>query len=194
MDTFHVFTDGACIGNPGPGGYGVVIVGASGRRELSGGFRRTTNNRMEIFAAVAALRALEKPSKGVLHSDSRYVVDSIAKGWAVGWRKKNWMRTKTERALNSDLWQLMLELLEPHEIRFQWVRGHAGHAENERCDQLANTAARGRELVVDDGYERPAVIAPSSSSPRAESPPAPRTRTSAPPKPSPRASGGLFGN
>lgn len=154
MDTLQVFTDGACIGNPGPGGYGVVIVGASGRRELSGGFRRTTNNRMEIYGALAALRALPGPSRGVLHSDSRYVVDAIAKGWAVGWRSRNWMRTKSERALNADLWKTMLELLEPHDIRFQWVKGHAGHRENERCDELANSAARGASLAVDDGYER----------------------------------------
>ncbi|MFO1010758.1 MAG: ribonuclease HI [Planctomycetota bacterium] len=158
-----LFTDGACIGNPGPGGYGVVIVGPDGRREASGGFRRTTNNRMEIFAALAAVRALDKPTKGVLHSDSRYVVDAIAKKWAVGWRAKGWMRTKTEPALNSDLWKLLLEALEPHAIRFQWVRGHAGHRENERCDALANTAARGRELAIDDGYERPQVRASGAS-------------------------------
>ncbi|MBI5361978.1 MAG: ribonuclease HI [Planctomycetes bacterium] len=155
MERIQLFTDGACIGNPGPGGYGVVLVGADGRRELSGGFRRTTNNRMEIYAAIAALRALERPATGVLYSDSRYVVDSIAKRWAIGWRAKNWMRTKTERALNSDLWELVLALLEPHDVRFQWVRGHAGHRENERCDELATTAARGRELAIDAEYERP---------------------------------------
>lgn len=188
----QVFTDGACIGNPGPGGYGVVIVGASGRREASGGFRRTTNNRMEIFAAIAAVRMLERPAKGVLHSDSRYVVDAIAKKWAVGWRAKGWMRTKTEPAMNSDLWRMLLELLEPHELRFQWVRGHAGHRENERCDALANTAARGRELAIDDGYERPAVVTPSAAATRAEEAPQRATRTSAPPRSSPRASGGLF--
>jgi ribonuclease HI len=155
MSELQVFTDGACIGNPGPGGYGVVLVGPGARRELSGGFRLTTNNRMELFAAVAALRALEQPTRGVLHSDSRYVVDAIEKGWARGWRAKRWMRTKRERASNSDLWQILLQLLEPHEIRFQWVRGHAGHRENERCDRLANAAARGTDLQSDAGYERP---------------------------------------
>lgn len=155
MNTIELFTDGACIGNPGPGGYGAIVVTASGTQELSGGFRKTTNNRMEMMGPLVALRALASPTRGVLWTDSLYVVNAIEKRWAIGWRKKNWMRTPSERASNSDLWAEMLTLLEPHEIRFRWVKGHAGHPENERCDELANAAARGRELAIDAGYENP---------------------------------------
>lgn len=152
----ELHTDGACIGNPGPGGWGAVVISGLARRELSGGFRATTNNRMEIYAAIAAVRALEGPSSGVLFSDSCYVVDAIEKRWAVGWRTRGWMRTKKERAVNADLWSALLDLLEPHAIRFQWVRGHAGNRENEACDRLANAAARRGGWPDDEGYERPA--------------------------------------
>ena len=149
-----IYTDGACIGNPGPGGYGVVLMHPSGRRELSEGFRSTTNNRMELLAAIAGLEALKRPCTVTLHSDSRYVVDAMAKGWAARWRANGWMRNKRERAINPDLWERLLQAASRHEVAFRWVRGHAGNRENERADRLANDAASGRSLAVDEGYER----------------------------------------
>lgn len=147
-----IHTDGACIGNPGPGGYGVVILRGLERVELSGGFRRTTNNRMEIQAAIAAIESLEPGARATLHSDSRLLVDGIGKGWAERWRKNGWMRNKNERAINPDLWGRLLEACAPREVTFRWVKGHAGNRENERCDALANEAARGTVLVEDEGY------------------------------------------
>lgn len=151
-----IYTDGACIGNPGPGGYGVVLMHPSGREELSRGFRTTTNNRMELLAAIVGLEALPRPCAVTLHSDSRYVVDGMAKDWAVRWRANGWMRNKRERAINPDLWERLLDAASRHEVAFKWVRGHAGNRENERADRLANAAASGRSLAVDEGYERPA--------------------------------------
>jgi len=133
-----IYTDGGCIGNPGPGGYGVVLIKGKKRKELSGGFRRTTNNRMELMACIVGLSQLKSPAKLTLHSDSRYVVNGITKGWAKRWRSNNWMRTKEDPALNPDLWSRLLELCEAHDVKFVWVKGHAGHPENERADVLAN--------------------------------------------------------
>jgi len=147
-----IYTDGACLGNPGPGGYGVVLLHGAHRRELSGGFARTTNNRMELLACIKGLEALKYPCEVSLYSDSRYVVDGISKGWAARWRRNNWMRTRTEKAVNVDLWQRLLELVEQHRVRFHWVRGHAGNTENEVCDRLATTAARGGNLQEDEGF------------------------------------------
>ncbi|MDD5476208.1 MAG: ribonuclease HI [Syntrophales bacterium] len=152
-DTVVIYTDGGCRGNPGPGGYGAVIIDGKKRKEISRGFRLTTNNRMELLACIAALETLKKPSQVVLHSDSSYVVNGINKGWARKWRAKNWMRTAAEPALNSDLWQKLLTLIEDHRVRFLWVRGHAGNFENERCDELAARAAVGKKLYADDIYE-----------------------------------------
>lgn len=149
-----IYTDGACIGNPGPGGYGVVLLRPSGREELSRGFRTTTNNRMELLAAIAGLEALARPCAVTLHSDSRYVVDGMAKGWAERWRAGGWMRNRREPAVNPDLWERLLSAASRHEVAFNWVRGHAGNRENERADRLANDAAGGRSLAVDEGYER----------------------------------------
>ena len=149
-----IFTDGACLGNPGPGGYGAILQYGEHRRELSGGYRRTTNNRMELTAAIKALEALKQHCDVTLVSDSEYVVNSIAKGWARNWAAKQWRR-KGGVVPNWELWERLLELTERHELRVQWVEGHAGHAENERCDELAVTAARGSELAVDAGYENP---------------------------------------
>jgi ribonuclease HI len=155
-----VYTDGACDGNPGPGGYAAVLLCDGLRREVTGGRRRTTNNRMELLAAVAALEALPAPSRVTLHSDSRYLVDAVSLGWAARWRANGWMRTRKDAAVNPDLWAKLLDLCSAHEVEFVWVRGHAGDAENERCDQLAAAAARGRDLPADDGYETsPAVAA-----------------------------------
>lgn len=147
-----IYTDGGCNRNPGPGGYGAVIMEGGSRRELSGGFRLTTNNRMELMACIAALKSLQQPSDVVLHSDSQYVVKGIEKGWAKRWKKNGWMRTNEEPALNADLWAELLDLCALHRVRFVWVRGHAGNRENERCDSLATAAALSRRPSEDDGY------------------------------------------
>ena len=148
-----VHTDGSCLGNPGPGGYGVVMRHDGRHEELSGGFRKTTNNRMEILAAIAGLEALNQRCRVALHSDTQYVVNAIEKGWARRWQANGWKRNKKERALNPDLWERLLRLCDTHEVEFVWVRGHAGNPGNERCDELANEGARGAHLAVDDGYE-----------------------------------------
>lgn len=135
--TVNIYTDGACSGNPGPGGYGVVLEFKGNIKELSGGEKLTTNNKMELTAVIKGLEALKKPCNVILCTDSKYVVDSIQKGWVYKWRDNGWMRTKKDKALNSDLWQRLLELLEIHNVEFEWVKGHAGHPQNERCDKLA---------------------------------------------------------
>ena len=152
--TIIVYTDGGCRGNPGPGGYGAVIIDGENRVELARGFRMTTNNRMELMACIVALKALKTPADVILHSDSRYVVNGISKGWAHRWRANNWMRTKKEAAENADLWAQLLDLCDRHRVRFVWVRGHAGHLENERCDELATRAADGDDLKEDHAYVR----------------------------------------
>ena len=140
MRKVTIYTDGACSGNPGPGGYGTVMMHGEHRREISGGEVETTNNRMEMMAVIIGLEALKQPCQVDLYSDSRYVVDAIEKGWVVRWKQNNWMRNKKEAALNVDLWERMLALLETHKVTFHWVKGHAGHPENERCDELARLA------------------------------------------------------
>lgn len=146
-----LYTDGGCEPNPGKGGYGVVLFVGEERRELSGGFTRTTNNRMEILAAIKGLEALERPSDVLLHSDSQYLINAITKGWARKWRANGWVKGDKEKAKNPDLWERMLELCERHRVTFKWVKGHAGNEENERCDVLATEAMQG-ELVEDKGY------------------------------------------
>jgi ribonuclease HI len=150
--TTVMYTDGGCRGNPGNGGYGVIIIDGENRMELSQGFRLTTNNRMEMMACLVGLTVLEKPSDVVIHSDSSYVVNGIEKGWARKWRANDWMRTKNDPAENVDLWARLLELCHIHRVRFVWVRGHAGDPENERCDELATTAADGENLSEDFAY------------------------------------------
>jgi len=145
MKEVTLYTDGACSGNPGPGGYGVVLLftdskGTTHRKEFSEGYLETTNNRMEIMGVIKGLEALKAPCKVDLYSDSRYVIDAIEKGWALSWRAKNWMRNKKDKALNSDLWEQVLELLEIHKVSTHWVKGHANNPENERCDELARAA------------------------------------------------------
>ncbi|MBD2110016.1 ribonuclease HI [Nodosilinea sp. FACHB-13] len=152
-----IYTDGACTGNPGPGGYGTVLLYGEHRKELSSGYRLTTNNRMEMMAAIAGLQALKHKCAVTIYSDSKYVVEAMMKGWAVRWRSKGWMRTKTERAVNADLWQQLLSLCEQHQVEFQWVKGHSGNVENERCDSLAVAAAKQLNLPIDEGYEVPQV-------------------------------------
>ena len=157
-----IYTDGGCEPNPGAGGYGVVVVCGNQPQELSGGFQRTTNNRMEIFAAIAGLEALKSPSRVTLVSDSRYLVDAMSQNWAKRWRSNGWWRTKKERAVNADLWERLLLLCERHTVTFRWVKGHAGHEQNERCDVLAMTALKRPDLPADAGYT-PRAEAPASS-------------------------------
>ena len=147
-----IYTDGACTGNPGPGGYGAVLLYGQRRREISGGFRRTTNNRMEIMAVIVALEALRTPCHVTLYSDSQYVVNAMSKGWAARWKANGWRRNQREKAVNPDLWDRLLGLCQTHRVDFHWLRGHSGHRENERCDQLATAAARRPNLPVDVGY------------------------------------------
>ena len=148
-----LFTDGACIGNPGPGGYGAVLKYDKHRKELFGGVRKTTNNRMELLAAIAGLEAIKYRCKVTLYSDSKYVVNGISKGWARRWKANGWMRTKTAPALNGDLWDRLLSLTQKHDVTFKWVRGHSGNRENEICDRLATKAAQGNSLTIDKEYE-----------------------------------------
>lgn len=137
MTTVEIFTDGACSGNPGPGGYGAVLRYGDKEKEISGGAAETTNNRMELTAVIEALSALKYPCKVILTTDSKYVCDSISKGWARSWKKNNWIKPDKKPALNSDLWEKCLSLLDIHDVTLKWVKGHAGHPENERCDRLA---------------------------------------------------------
>ena len=153
MPHVEIYTDGGCEPNPGPGGFGAVLIHLKKRAEISGGFRKTTNNRMEIFAAIAGLEMLKQPCKVTIYSDSKYVVDAMMEGWVAAWKRKGWWRTKTERPENVDLWQRLDALCQTHQVDFRWVKGHAGNPENERCDQLAMTALRQPNLPVDDGYE-----------------------------------------
>jgi ribonuclease HI len=148
-----IYTDGACVGNPGPGGWAAVLLHGGRRKELSGGYRLTTNNRMEMTAAIEALRALKTRCKVTLHTDSRYLADAVRKGWARRWREKGWMRNKTEYAKNSDLWETLIKLCDSHDVTFVWVEGHAGNSENERCDRLSVEASRKCGLPLDPGYE-----------------------------------------
>lgn len=137
MKFVEIFTDGACSGNPGPGGWGVVLRYNGKEGELSGGEKNTTNNRMELTAAIMGLSALKEPCKVRLVTDSKYVADGITKGWAESWRRNNWRKADKKPALNVDLWEKLLNLLETHDVTIDWVKGHAGHPENERCDKLA---------------------------------------------------------
>lgn len=137
MKHIDIFTDGACSGNPGPGGWGAVLRYNGVEKELSGGERETTNNRMELTAVIKALEALKEPCEVRLVTDSKYVADGIGKGWAESWRKNNWRKADKKPALNADLWEILLNLLETHRVEIEWVKGHAGHPENERCDRLA---------------------------------------------------------
>lgn len=152
-----IYTDGAARGNPdGPGGYGTVLeyIDTKGNlhtRELSKGYRRTTNNRMELMAVIAGLEALNRPCQVQVYSDSKYVVDAFNQHWIDGWIKKGWKRGKNEPVKNPDLWKRLLEAKAPHQVEFIWVKGHDGHPQNERCDTLATQAADGEELAEDDG-------------------------------------------
>jgi len=152
MKQVVVHTDGGCKGNPGKGGFGVVMVFGKHRREISAGFRRTTNNRMELLAAISALETLTEPCEVELHSDSRYLIDAIVKKWIDGWKRKGWVTADKRPVKNRDLWERLLIASAPHKVDWRWVKGHAGHAENERCDELANQAVTSQHLLVDTGF------------------------------------------
>lgn len=137
MKKLEMFTDGACSGNPGPGGYGTILRYNGFEKEISGGEANTTNNRMELMAVIAGLQALKEPCSITLYTDSKYVADGIAKGWAASWRARGWKKSDKSPALNPDLWGRLLDLLEEHDVKIIWVKGHAGHRENERCDEMA---------------------------------------------------------
>lgn len=141
MKHVDIYTDGACRGNPGKGGWGAILVYGGHEKELSGGEAETTNNRMELMAAISALEALKEPCEVTLTSDSKYMIDSIEKGWARSWQAKGWKKADKSPALNPDLWERLLNLLDVHKVSFIWVRGHNGHPYNERCDTLATTFA-----------------------------------------------------
>lgn len=153
MKRVTIYTDGGCTPNPGPGGYGIVLIYGEQRRELSGGYRSTTNNRMELTAAIRGLQALKEPCDVTLFSDSQYVVNGITKGWARTWKSKGWIKSDKRPAENIDLWEDLLNLCETHTVRFEWIRGHNGHAENECCDRLAGDASRRQDLPIDSVYE-----------------------------------------
>jgi ribonuclease HI len=149
MPAITIYTDGAAKGNPGPGGYGAVLQSGRHEKDISEGFRRTTNNRMELLSVIKALEMLKKPgSEVVIYSDSKYVVDAVEKGWVFNWEKKGFAKKK-----NIDLWQRFLKIYRKHQVRFQWVKGHAGNPLNERCDRLAVAAAESGNLQVDQGFE-----------------------------------------
>lgn len=149
MKQIEIYTDGACRGNPGPGGYGAVLKYRRHRKEISGGFRETTNNRMEIFAAIAALEQLIEPCEITLYSDSRYLVDAVSKRWLANWKRRGWIKADKQPVLNVDLWRRLEAAMAPHRLKFVWVRGHASNAENNRCDELAVAAATQGNLPED---------------------------------------------
>jgi len=154
MKTLDIYTDGACSGNPGQGGYGAVLLYNGTRKELSEGFELTTNNRMETLAVIRALEALKEPCMVNVYSDSKYVVDAIEKGWVKKWKANGWKRNSKEMASNIDLWENMLVLLEKHKVKFIWVKGHADNVENEKCDELARMAITRGFLKKDEAYCR----------------------------------------
>ena len=153
-----LYSDGASRGNPGPGGYGTVLhfVDGNGKlhvREISQGYQTTTNNRMELLGVIAGLEALKCPCTVAVYSDSQYVVNAFNQHWVDGWLRRGWKNSKPEPVKNRDLWQRLLRAKEPHKVTFHWVKGHAGHPENERCDELATTAADGSSKIQDSGFE-----------------------------------------
>lgn len=153
-----IYTDGACSGNPGPGGYGAVLLFNGHRLELSEGFRATTNNRMELLAVIVALERLSRSCHVTVYSDSQYVVDSVTKRWVYSWQRNGWRKADKKPALNVDLWKRLLPLLEQHTVEFKWVRGHNNNVENERCDVLAVAASQGGDLKDDVGFAKASAL------------------------------------
>jgi ribonuclease HI len=155
MKEVQIFTDGSSRGNPGPGGYGTVVRYGPHQRELAQGFLKTTNNRMEILAAVAGLEILKEPCRVAIYSDSRYLVDAQSKGWVENWKKRGWRKADKSPVKNVDLWKRLERAAQGHQIQWHWVRGHDGHEMNERCDELATEAADGKRgpLIEDEGFQ-----------------------------------------
>lgn len=152
MKDVMLFTDGACSGNPGKGGYGAILKYGKFEKELSRGFVSTTNNRMELLAAIVGLETLKEPCNVSLYSDSKYLVDAVSKGWVYNWKKNGWKKSDKKPALNVDLWERLLVLMKTHNVTLCWVKGHDGHPENERCDRLAVSAYMGTSLYEDKGF------------------------------------------
>ncbi len=152
LKQIRMFTDGAARGNPGRGGYGVVLLNRSHRRELSAGFERTTNNRMELMAVIAGLESLRFPCEVEVFSDSKYIINAMNQNWIAGWKARGWQRQRSQLLKNADLWKLLDRARAPHQMTWTWVKGHAGHRENERCDQLATAVADSGDLDVDGGF------------------------------------------
>lgn len=152
INVVDLYTDGACSGNPGPGGFGVMLRFGRHVKELSGGFRCTTNNRMELMAVIKGLEALKRPCRVNLYTDSQYIVNAMTKGWARNWQAKGWRRSTGEPAKNPDLWRRVLELAAVHRINWNWVKGHAANEHNNRCDRLAVEASRSQSLAEDEAY------------------------------------------
>ena len=152
MKFVEIFTDGACSGNPGKGGFGAILKYGENTKEISQGYECTTNNRMELLAAITALETLKEPCRVDLYSDSKYLVDSVNLGWITKWKANGWRRKGSDMAKNIDLLQRLLAQLEIHQVSFIWVKGHDGHTENERCDTLAVTASKSDNLICDEGY------------------------------------------
>lgn len=142
MRKVYIFTDGACLGNPGPGGWGAILRYGTAEKEIAGGEVQTTNNRMELTALLRALQSLKEGCQLVVTSDSKYVLDALQKGWAAGWQKRGWKKSDNKPALNADLWEQLLEEIQKHTVEYHWIKGHTGHPENERCDQLAVAQAQ----------------------------------------------------
>lgn len=152
MKEVTIYTDGACSGNPGKGGFGVILNYMGKIKEISQGFECTTNNRMEIMAALTGLNALKEPCRVILYSDSKYLINSVNKKWIDSWQKNGWKNSKREKVKNKELFEELIRLLNIHDVELRWVKGHDGHPENERCDLLATTAAKGENLKIDTGY------------------------------------------
>lgn len=152
MDKITIYTDGSSRGNPGPGGYGAVLLFGKHRKEIFQGYKNTTNNRMELLAAIESLSCLKKKCEVELFSDSQYVVKAVKQGWLKNWKKNNWRNSTKKAVKNSDLWKRLDKLLNQHKVNFSWVEGHAGVKENEVCDELATNSAQSSNLLVDSGY------------------------------------------
>lgn len=154
MKKVMLYTDGACSGNPGCGGYGAILRFGEFEKVLSAGYRKTTNNRMELLAAIVGLEALKEECEVVLYSDSKYLCDSVSKGWVYSWKKNGWKKSDKKPALNVDLWERMLVQLNRHKVEIVWIKGHAGHSENERCDKMAVSAYQNNPSLIDNGFEQ----------------------------------------
>jgi ribonuclease HI len=153
LKKIKIYTDGGSLGNPGPGGYGVIIKYKDKVKEFSGGYKLTTNNRMELMAAIVGLSKLKEQCAVTLYTDSKYLADGINQGWAERWKQNGWKRNKKDKAENIDLWDKLLNLITEHKVKIEWVKGHAGHKENERCDKLVKEAVAKNHLPADEGYE-----------------------------------------